>query len=209
MNKTVKICGMRETGNIIAAADLKPEILGFIFYPESPRFAGKLLNPESLKYLPEDIRLAGVFVDADYVHISETIRKFSLDIVQLHGHESPDLCYRLKQDGICVIRAFNIKKDTQFKSLSGFIACTDFFLFDANTEKYGGSGQKFDWQILDSYDLDHPFFLSGGIGPGDAAVISGISAPSFYGIDLNSRFEIEPGLKDIDKLKIFFQGLRG
>jgi phosphoribosylanthranilate isomerase len=208
MKLTVKICGMRESDNIMAAAELEPEIMGFIFYPKSPRFAGELLKPDILSLLPQNITKAGVFVNADYRTISETIKKYSLEIVQLHGDESPDLCFRLKETGIRVIKAFSLNENSGFISMSQYIQCTDYFLFDSFTSDRGGSGQKFDWKKVDDYDLGHPFFLSGGISPDDATVISGINSPSFYGVDLNSRFEIEPGLKNIEKLKVFLKELR-
>jgi phosphoribosylanthranilate isomerase len=208
MKQTIKICGMLNAGNIMAAAELKPDIMGFIFYQKSPRFAGELLNPSTLSLLPNGISKAGVFVNADYTAISETVQKYSLDIVQLHGAESPELCSSLKENGLLVIKAFNINAATRFRLFSQYIGCTDYFLLDTTTNDYGGSGQKFDWKILYSYDLGHPFFLSGGIGPGDAPIIKGIDNPSFHGIDLNSRFETEPGIKNTEKLKEFINELR-
>jgi phosphoribosylanthranilate isomerase len=208
MKLTIKICGMLNAGNIMAAAELKPDIMGFIFYQKSPRFAGELLNPATLSLLPDGISKAGVFVNADYTAISETVQKYSLNIVQLHGTESPELCSNLKENGMLVIKAFNINVATRFRLFSQYIGCTDYFLFDTTTNDYGGSGQKFDWKILYSYDLAHPFFLSGGIGPGDALIIKGIDNPSFHGVDLNSRFETEPGLKNTEKLKEFINELR-
>jgi phosphoribosylanthranilate isomerase len=208
LKPAIKICGMRDAGNIILAAELKPDFMGFIFYQKSPRFAGDLLNPVSLSLLPKGIAKAGVFVNADYIAISGTIQKFALDVVQLHGNEPPELCSRLQERGIRVIKAFNINEKTQFRLFSQYIGCTDYFLFDKTTKNHGGSGQKFDWKMLNTYDLGHPFFLSGGIGPGDAAIIKSITNPSFHGIDLNSRFETEPGLKNIERLKEFINELR-
>jgi phosphoribosylanthranilate isomerase len=208
MKMVIKICGMCYPENIMAVSDLKPEILGFIFYPGSTRYAGELLFPEILANLPPDIRKTGVFVDGDFNDITDTVKKYSLNIVQLHGNESPELCRRLQDAGIQLIKAFNIKDRTGFIHCSEFIGCTDYFLFDAATPHYGGSGQKFDWNILDRYDLGHPFILSGGITPTDIDNITGITNNAFYGIDLNSRFEIKPGLKDIEKLKKFITGLR-
>jgi phosphoribosylanthranilate isomerase len=208
MKLAIKICGMRDAGNIMAAADLKPDIMGFIFYPESPRFAGDLLDPFTLSLLPYGISKAGIFVNADYTAISKTIKKYSLDIVQLHGAEPPELCSRLQESGIRVIKAFNVNAATRFRSFSQYTGCTDYFLFDASAKNYGGSGQKFDWNILSSYDAGHPFFLSGGIEPGDAIIIKDINNPLFHGVDLNSRFETSPGMKSIEKLKEFINELR-
>ena len=208
MKLTIKICGMREDSNIRAAAELKPDILGFIFYNKSPRFAGELLNPCTISSLGKGISKAGVFVNADLRVISDTIQKYSLDMVQLHGEEPPELCLRLQDRGLRVIKTFNINGATQFRLISRYISCTDYFLFDTASKRYGGSGQKFDWTILHSYDLGHPFFLGGGIGPADAAIIKEINNPSFHGVDLNSRFESEPGLKNIEILKGFINDLR-
>jgi phosphoribosylanthranilate isomerase len=208
MNPVIKICGMREYRNILELAELNPDILGFIFYSRSPRFAGELLVPEILANLNPDIKKTGVFVNADLTVISETVQKYSLDIVQLHGIESPELCSRLRYAGITVIKAFNIKESGDFSKCGEYINCTDYFLFDTFTENHGGSGQKFDWNILDKYTLGHPFFLSGGITQNDIDSIAGITNPSLYGIDLNSRFEITPGLKDIEKLKKFIHEFR-
>jgi phosphoribosylanthranilate isomerase len=207
MKLAIKICGMRDAVNIMAAAQLKPDIMGFIFYPDSPRFAGNLLDPVTLSLLPYGISKAGIFVDADYIAISKTVQKYALDIVQLHGAEPPELCSRLQESGIQVIKAFNINASTRFRLFSRYVGCTDYFLFDATAKNYGGSGQKFDWKILYSYDLGHPFFLSGGIEPGDVSIIKNINIPFFHGVDLNSRFETEPGLKNIEKLKEFINEL--
>jgi phosphoribosylanthranilate isomerase len=208
MNPAIKICGMREPENILAAAELKPDFMGFIFYRQSPRFAGDMLNPEILSNLPPVIRKAGVFVNAEFNEITETVGKYSLSIVQLHGVETPELCSRLKETGVQVMKAFNISESLSPAKYKDFISCTDYFLFDTMTVNWGGSGQKFDWKLLDCFDPVHLFFLSGGISPGDKEYIAGISNSSFYGIDLNSRFEIKPGLKDIEKLKKFIYGLR-
>lgn len=208
MKPVIKICGMRDTENIIAAAGLKPDIMGFIFHPGSPRFAGKLLNPEIVANLPSGIRKAGVFVNAAYDEITETAGKFSLSMAQLHGNETPDLCRRIKDSGTVVIKAFNIAENISFSLCKDYIACTDYFIFDSMTINHGGSGQKFEWKLLNRYEAGHPFILSGGISPSDTYNILGIRNPALYGIDLNSRFEIKPGLKDIQKLEKFINELR-
>jgi phosphoribosylanthranilate isomerase len=208
MRLMIKICGMREPKNMLEVANLKPDLMGFIFYPASPRYAAKILNPEIFTGFPADIRKVGVFVNTGVDKINETIRKYSLDMVQLHGDESPETCRRLSEAGIYVIKAFNINDSTGFKSCAEYIPYTNYFLFDASTSKYGGSGNKFDWKILDKYELGHPFFLSGGIAPGDVCNILEITNPAFYGIDLNSRFEVKAGLKDIKTLKKFVYNIR-
>jgi phosphoribosylanthranilate isomerase len=204
----IKICGMREPGNMLEAADLNPDLMGFIFYPLSPRYASKILNREVFTRFPKNIRKVGVFVNAGFDEIKDKILKYSLDMVQLHGDESPETCRRFSEEGTHVIKSFNIKDSTGFKLCAKYVPCTDYFLFDASTSKYGGSGFKFDWKILDKYDLGHPFFLSGGLAPVDVDNILEITNPAFYGVDLNSKFEVKPGLKDIQLLKKFIYDIR-
>jgi phosphoribosylanthranilate isomerase len=208
MNLKIKICGMREPGNIIEVASLKPDLMGFIFYPSSLRYAGSTLNAEILSEISPTVIKTGVFVNEDIKTIAGIIENFQLDCVQLHGNETPDLCFSLKERGIQVIKTFSISAKETFKRCSDFIKCTDYFLFDTAVSGFGGSGQKFNWKDLVKYDLNHPFFLSGGIASEDYNTINEIDNPSFYGIDLNSRFEIKPGLKDIAILKKFIAEIR-
>ena len=199
---------MGEPENILEVANLKPDLMGFIFYPDSPRYAAKILNPEIFTKFPPEIRKVGVFVNTNFDEIKGTIRKYTLDMVQLHGDESPEICRRLSEADIHVIKSFNIKDSSGFKLCAKYIPYTNYFLFDASTSKYGGSGKKFDWEILNSYELGHPFFLSGGIAPGDVYNILEITNPAFYGIDLNSMFEVKVGLKDVKILKNFISDVR-
>jgi phosphoribosylanthranilate isomerase len=208
MSLKIKICGMRESENIMEAAELKPDMLGFIFHSHSLRYANGILDPEITAKLSGNIRKAGVFVNADFVEITRVIRRYSLDVVQLHGTETPELCSQLNNEGISVIKAISTKENTDFNAYSDYVPHTKYFLFDTLTPEYGGSGRKFDWKILDKYNLGHPFFLSGGINCNDVKNILEISNSSFYGIDLNSRFEIKPGLKDIGALKTFISEIR-
>lgn len=208
MKLKIKICGMREPENILDVAGLNPDFMGFIFYHESPRYAEKILDPAILGKMPSGLQKTGVFVNSDYDHISRMISEYSLDTVQLHGNETPGLCNSLKERGIRVIKTFSIMANENFKRCSVFTGCTDYFLFDTSVSGFGGSGQKFNWKELHKYELDHPFFLSGGIGPDDYKTINEIYNPSFYGIDLNSRFEIKPGFKDKAVLEKFISDLR-
>lgn len=208
MSLKIKVCGMRETDNILEAVELKPDFMGFIFYNLSPRYTADILDPKITHELPENIKKSGVFVNADFIEITWIARKYSLDLVQLHGNETPDLCRLLTGEGIKVIKALHANENTNFESFSDFIPHTEYFLFDTATSEYGGSGNKFDWKIIDKYHLGHPFFLSGGICENDVKQILEINNPEFYGIDLNSRFEIRPGLKDIKKLRKFISDIR-
>jgi phosphoribosylanthranilate isomerase len=199
---------MSEPENILEVANLKPDLMGFIFYPSSPRDASKTLEPGIIDKLPAGIRKAGVFVNADTDYIHRTVIKYSLDIVQLHGNESPETCFQIKERGIRIIKAFNIRNSDEFRRCALYVPFTDYFLFDSVTQKHGGSGKKFDWGLLEYYKLDHPFFLSGGISAGDQEYLFEINNPAFYGVDLNSRFEIKPGVKSIETLKNFINDIR-
>jgi phosphoribosylanthranilate isomerase len=199
----IKVCGMRYPENISAVAALQPDYIGFIFYPQSPRYIGETeKNPEL-----EKVVKTGVFVNESADVIEEAIEKHSLNAIQLHGNESPDFC-ELFKDKVTVIKAFGVDEDFDFSALEPYAGKADYFLFDAKTAKHGGSGQSFDWSLLDQYKQDVPFFLSGGLSPENIKEVKAIVHPQFYGVDLNSRFEIEPGLKDIDKLKKAFEILR-
>ena len=208
MKLLIKICGMRDSENILAVSHLRPDMLGFIFYRGSPRFAGEILDPAILANIPPQIMKTGVFVNPDLNTVEESIKKYSLEAVQLHGDETPELCRRIKENGTIVIKVFNVTNGSDFAKCAAYISSTDYFLFDTMSGLKGGSGQKFNWQILGEYNAGHPFLLSGGIDHLDADKIGDISNPYFYGIDLNSRFEIKPGFKDIEKLRNFINVLR-
>jgi phosphoribosylanthranilate isomerase len=207
MNIKIKICGMREKENIRQVAELNPDMLGFIFYPESPRYAGDT-DPAVLNGLPQEIIKTGVFVNSSFDHITRTVLKYSLGMVQLHGNETPELCIRIKETGIHVIKAFGIGNDFNFTECRQYISCTDYFLFDTSASGYGGSGKKFGWELIDKYNFRHPFILSGGISPGDTDKVASIRNSELKGIDINSRFEIKPGLKDVTLIRDFISDLR-
>ncbi|MBS1529983.1 MAG: phosphoribosylanthranilate isomerase [Bacteroidetes bacterium] len=197
----IKVCGMKYPENIEAVAVLQPDYIGFIFYPQSPRFVAEL---EAVKV---SAFKTGVFVDENIGKVKKLIGKYQLDAIQLHGGEGPDFCEVFK-DKVTVIKAFGIDRHFDFATLDPYVGKVDYFMFDTKTSKHGGSGRSFDWLLLDRYKLDVPFFLSGGIGPENIKEVKEITHPQFYGVDLNSRFEIEPGLKHIDKLKKAFDILR-
>lgn len=203
----VKICGMKIPSNILAVAALKPDFMGFIFYPKSPRYA-EHLDKVTLDLLPRSIKKIGVFVNETLENVLTTIYKYKLDAVQLHGTEMSEECKVLREAGYIVIKAFPIAGADNFKVTKKYEGTCDYFLFDAKTDVYGGSGQKFDWNILNEYTGETPFLLSGGIAPDDAKAILKIVHPKFAGIDLNSKFELSPGLKNLDLLCSFLRELR-
>ncbi|WP_298062378.1 phosphoribosylanthranilate isomerase [uncultured Rikenella sp.] len=203
-NLKIKVCGMRDPANISAVAKLRPDYMGFIFYERSPRYAASLA-PSAL---PQEVRRVGVFVNAPTTEIAGTAERYGLHAVQLHGSESPESCRRLREMGYEVIKAFGIETAADFAQTAGYAACCDLFLFDTRTPKHGGSGDRFDWRLLDGYTGHVPFLLSGGIAPTDTDAISILNHPMLYGIDLNSRFEIEAGLKNTELLEHFIQTIR-
>ncbi|ASU34984.1 phosphoribosylanthranilate isomerase [Mucilaginibacter xinganensis] len=198
----IKVCGMRNPDNIKAVAGLEPGYMGFIFYGSSPRFAGEL-PIEALQEIPSAINKTAVFVNESAAVINTIIDKYDFDFIQLHGDESPAFCKSFRDKAI-VIKAFGVNSDFDFKQLTRYKNKVDMFLFDTKTDQHGGSGKTFDWGILDKYDMDIPFFLSGGISPENIEEVKYINHPKFYGIDINSKFEISPGLKDIEKLEKAF-----
>ncbi|MBE6249794.1 MAG: phosphoribosylanthranilate isomerase [Prevotella sp.] len=202
----IKVCGMRDADNIREVEKLGIDWMGFIFWPKSSRYVSA--RPA---YLPQKCKRVGVFVNATIDDIRQHIADYSLDIVQLHGHESTDSIRSLRSlcgDVISIIKAFNIATKEDLNATTPYAGLVDYFLFDTKGPSVGGNGEKFDWSVLEAYNGDTPFLLSGGIGPDDAERILDYHHPKCIGIDLNSRFEIEPGIKDITKLKTFLNDVK-
>ncbi len=204
----IKVCGMRDPGNIRRLAELKPDLLGLVFYPHSPRYAGASPADGMFDSFPHGILKTGVFVDEDLKNINEHVLNFGLQAVQLHGNESPEMCIQLKSTGVKVIKAFSIDDTIDFSKMTPYISGCDWFLFDTFSKIPGGSGKRFNWNVLEKYDLVQPFFLSGGIGPEDAERILKLNHTELAGVDINSRFETRPGLKDIEQVGQFILKIR-
>ena len=196
-----KVCGMRDAQNIRDVEALGIDWIGMIFWPKSKRYVAEVPS-----YLPEHLNKVGVFVDSTLDDILQHISDYQLDIIQLHGQESPDFAKALKPHTI--IKAFNIEKADDLLQTEKYKGIADYFLFDTKGKMVGGNGQKFDWSVLTAYQGKTPFLLSGGIGPEDAESVRSFHHPRCIGIDLNSRFESEPGFKDINQLKTFINKLR-
>jgi phosphoribosylanthranilate isomerase len=196
----IKVCGMREAENIREVEALGIDMMGFIFWPKSGRYVSE--QPE---YLPTKCQRVGVFVDEDPGLVKRIANSYGLDYVQLHGSESPAYIFQLR--GLHVIKAFNISIAEDLLQTQPYEGLVDFFLFDAKGKSVGGNGEKFNWDVLDAYQGATPFLLSGGIGPDDAERVNAFYHPKCIGIDLNSRFELSPGLKDVAKLKEFMCNL--
>lgn len=200
---------MREQDNIEELVALKPNFIGFIFFEKSPRFAGEELSEEYVKTIPKNIKKVGVFVNANPGYILSMVKKYDLQYAQLHGNEMPDLCRSLRQKGVNIIKAFSIDENFNFAMLNNYKSFCDLFLFDAKGDSPGGNGKPFDWKLLKKYDNEKPFFLSGGISLDNIEEIIALSKSlPVYGIDVNSMFEIEPGVKDIAKLQELFSLVR-
>jgi len=187
---------------------LPVDYFGFIFYPGSPRYVGGLDQNEFRRLLSTSKFLTGVFVDAVAEEVISTAQQHQLTHIQLHGKETPAECEKIRRAGVKVIRSFSVHPDFDFKACEPFAAVSDLFLFDTKGKEPGGTGKKFNWELLEKYRLEVPFFLSGGISPGDEAAIAAFSHPMLYGIDLNSGFEDAPGIKNCDHIKEFIEKLK-
>lgn len=201
----VKVCGMTTPENLQAVAGLQPDMLGFIFFPLSPRHAFDLA-PEALEGLPASIQRVGVFVDSPLEELLTIVQNYRLNMVQLHGSESPG--YVASVAGFLpVIKAFPVAIVEDLNRTDAYEGLCEYFLFDTAGPKRGGNGLPFDWSILQAYRGATPFLLAGGIGPKHASQLANINHPKFAGVDLNSRFESEPGIKQIPVLSNFLQSL--
>jgi phosphoribosylanthranilate isomerase len=205
---SVKVCGLSNPLNILAVAGAGPDFLGFVFYPGSPRFAGRNLDPVKLREVAGGMTKVGVFVNESPEHMLDLADSFGFKLVQLHGNEPVSSCEALKKAGFSVIKAFGLVEGFDFRRMIPFVPVCDYFLFDTKTKHHGGTGKKFNWDILSRYTFDIPFFLSGGIGPGDTDAIREFTHPAFYGVDINSRFETEPGMKNIDQVTSFIKAIK-
>lgn len=201
MRAKLKICGMRDPNNILAVAVLQPDYMGFLMYPGSKRFIGDL-EPAIVTGLSGTIKTTGVFVDATLEDVLLAIEKYQLKAVQLHGNESPGYCTELRGKAE-VIKAFGISETFDFSVLKAYENVVDYFLFDTQTPEHGGSGKAFNWKLLEGYQLQKPYFLSGGIGLENVPQLQEISDDRFYAIDVNSRFETAPAMKNIEMLTEF------
>lgn len=203
----IKVCGMRDRDNIAELVQLPVDYIGFIYYPPSPRYVGNVIGKEVLDVIPSGIKKTGVFVNAPVTEVIRIATENKLDCIQLHGNETPDFCQFIKEKGFEVIKAFKAEPEMLNCATTNYKYSCNYFLFDTPTANYGGSGRKFNWEILKQQHLSLPFFLSGGIGPDDAEILRKMDQTGLYAIDINSKFEIEPGLKDVEKIKQFIDKL--
>lgn len=211
---------MRDPRNIREVSELGIDWIGFIFYHKSLRQltidSGQLTvkeentNAKQLSTVTCQLSPAkvGVFVDATIKEMMEIASDYQLDYLQLHGNESPEDCHTLQKRGFSLIKAISVSSGEDLEKTNAYEGRVDYFLFDTKCSGYGGSGKGFDWSVLSDYRGDTPFLLSGGISPESLEAVRHFSHPRFAGIDLNSGFEIEPGLKDVGKLREFISHLK-
>lgn len=229
----IKVCGMHDEDNMRAVASLDIDMMGFIFYPKSPRYVSQIMSragiipdysKERLRQLQGDAqqvagtrqpKRVGVFVDDMPQTIVTRVFNYRLDFVQLNGDESPVMIENLKRTlipditpQIGIIKTLHIASAEDIEATRQFDGVVDYFLFDTPSEDKGGNGTPFDWTILDGYQGRTPFLLSGGIGPEDVKRIKAFQHPMFAGVDVNSEFETEPGIKDVGSLRGFVDALR-
>jgi phosphoribosylanthranilate isomerase len=198
MNVKLKICGMRDPANMAEVAALRPDYMGFIFYDKSPRYVGMEFKKP---LLPPSVKSVGVFVNEKPETILDTISRHALDFAQLHGNETSEQCLELSGKGVKIIKAFAVDSGFDFESTRTYADYVSYFLFDTKGRYFGGNATPFDWTLLQKYDQQIPFFLSGGISAENVSAIRGISSKSLHSIDVNSGVETSPGRKDVKKIK--------
>ena len=208
----IKVCGITQFKQLQQLDALNIDYAGLIFYKDSPRYMGDKITGKQIKDADFDIKKVGVFVNPTYSELLDAIDEYGLDIVQLHGNETPEMCEELSGE-VEVIKAFRIAGDESInidEMVMPYDAACDFYLFDTAglKESFGGTGQQFDWSILKKAKIEKPFFLSGGIGPDDAQKVKAFKHPDFFAIDVNSKSEMAPGVKDMAAILKFLQGFK-
>jgi phosphoribosylanthranilate isomerase len=203
----IKVCGITTLEQLQQLESMQIDFAGMIFYEGSKRYLGEKMKSKQSKVKHLSIKKVGVFVNADYNSIKNTIESYNLSAVQLHGDETPELCRQLTTL-TKVIKVFRIAGEQDIDAIvAPYQTFADYFLFDTDTKNYGGSGKQFDWNVLASAKINKPFFLSGGIGPEDVEKINSIHHPYLYALDVNSKFETEAGIKDMKKVEVFLSKL--
>ena len=208
----IKVCGMTLPEQVNALDEMGVDLAGFIFYPKSPRYVGNKISPEKMRQIKGRIAKVGVFVNMPYEELMRTVEDYRLDMVQLHGDETPFFCDKVA-NYITVIKAFRLTDNDPVDWLTRpFHDSTDMFLFDTLGAGYGGTGKKFDWNVLNSANLDKLFLLSGGIEPDDVEALKKFAAEpfakKFFAADLNSKFEITAGVKNMAMVEEFVKAVK-
>lgn len=208
----IKVCGMTLPEQVIALDEMGVDLAGFIFYPKSPRYIGNKVSPERMKQVKGHIAKVGVFVNMPYDDLMRTVESYRLDMVQLHGDESPHFCERVS-NYVTIVKAFRLSDNDPIDwMVRPYHEGSDMYMFDTLGAGYGGTGKKFDWNLLKPARIDKLFFLSGGIEPGDEERLRQFMkepiAKKLFAIDINSKFEISAGVKDMVRVKKFVESMR-
>lgn len=205
----IKVCGITEMKQLQQLEGLDIDFAGLIFYKDSPRYVGEKLSKKDVKKADFDLKKVGVFVNPELIEVLDAIDEYGIQVVQLHGDESPEMCEDLS-DEVEVIKSFRLNGNENIdKLVAPYDAVCDYYLFDKATDyTLGGSGQQFDWAILSKAKIEKPFFLSGGIGVEDAAKIKAFKHPDIFGVDINSKVESAPGVKDMSKVLHFKMAMK-
>jgi phosphoribosylanthranilate isomerase len=209
----IKVCGMTLPEQVNALDEMGVDFAGFIFYPKSPRYIGNKISPEKMKQIKGRIAKVGVFVNMPYEEMMKTVDEYRLDMVQLHGDETPFFCEKVA-NYVTVIKAFRLSDNDPIDWITRpFHDSSDMFMFDTMGAGYGGTGKKFDWTVLKGASIDKLFFLSGGIEPGDEEKLKEFTneeiGKRMFSVDINSKFEVSAGVKDIDKIGAFVKAIKG
>ncbi|MDE7413792.1 MAG: tryptophan synthase subunit alpha [Muribaculaceae bacterium] len=199
----IKVCGIKPDANMKDVANSGVNMMGFIFHSLSPRFCGNQFGPFTLGSIPENVCPVAVTVNWSEAAILDLASRYGFKYFQLHGEESPQMCDALRRQGLKIIKSIGIKERKDIRKADRYAGNVDYLLFDTKSVNHGGTGKKFNWEFLNDYNLSEHFFLSGGIDSDDVEIIRSLSHPCLEGIDINSGFEITPGVKDVDKLKDF------
>jgi phosphoribosylanthranilate isomerase len=207
----IKVCSLTQMDQLQALDDAGVEFVGLMLYPKSPRYLGNLLSPDEVRRARWRTNKVGVFVNPTYEEVMRAADEYGLHMVQLHGDETPKFCERISEQ-LETIKAFRVAPDDNMEwRVRNYSGVCDLFLFDTAGQNYGGTGRKFDWDLLVNSQFSKPFILSGGIGPDDVENIrtfaQGAAGNNLFAIDVNSKFEVRPGLKDLDLLQPFIQAV--
>jgi phosphoribosylanthranilate isomerase len=207
----IKVCGITRADQLLQLDEAGVDYAGLIFFRQSARYMLNKLKTTEVRDLPLTLKKVGVFVNASEEEINTQVELYGLDLVQLHGDETPAFCQHIS-NSVSVIKAFRITKHNDQNidwMIRPYEECCDFYLFDTNRKgAYGGTGEKFDWKILNDNKINKPFFLSGGIGLEDVEKVRSFHHPFYHAVDLNSRVETEPGVKDMEQVKRFIEELK-
>lgn len=209
----IKVCGMTLPEQVMALDEMGVDLAGFIFYPKSPRYIGNKISPEKMKQIKGKIAKVGVFVNMPYDDLMKTVEDYRLDMVQLHGDETPVFCEKVS-NYVTVVKAFRLSDNDPIEwMVKPFHDYSDMYMFDTLGAGYGGTGKKFDWEVLKKAVINKIFFLSGGIEPGDGEKLKEfVQEPAekrLFAIDINSKFEVSAGIKDMEKVRRFVMKLKG